>query len=327
MGLAEVLVAGAVGSIIIAGSMKSLTLSLQTAQIARSSLTETELKFTFNEALKPGHCESNLRPEKIKPTSTPPTGLGTVDELMVGNKVLIESGKDFKGDIRVVRMEMRGPSGTDPTSGIQERNFILFYKKNNLGQFSSKGGLPCSSEDQSGCFIHSCRIHYGLTVNPDDSTKYNVSSCSLLDCQQSINSSGCAGDTIFFGHDPWTGRPICAQKPPDPPVCSENKSTNNPRPDGHYITPQRDTDVYKFHRDYSEIETLAGTFPIAYGIQKSLGDLKCQSIDMEDRNTFQLFKPDFNATWNDYFNLYYYTNLRNAGILSNNGNLLHTCAS
>ena len=172
MGLAEVLVAGAVGGIIIAGSMKSLSVSLQSAQVARSSLTETTLAHTLSRALDSTNCSINLQPKAgstgrlvadTNPVTDPKNGKGklskltiryqtgtrevtkdgeTVTEPVYEDREVVKTGEDFKGNFHIVKMALRGDA-TDPKAphpDPAQRSFVVYYKKNNLGSFSTLGG-------------------------------------------------------------------------------------------------------------------------------------------------------------------------------------------
>ena len=220
--------AGALGSIIVAGSMKSLTLSLQTAQVARSALTELELKQVVAKTLRSGECGGNLTPTtKLKagtnPTTDPLKGVGVVDKMSFEGQDLIEKGKDFKGDLRIVKLALKGNANQDPKGTTVERVFVVYYKKNNLGVFSTVGGEDCTETNQAGCYHHQCRIQYGLSPDDGDNT---VTTCKLLDCSGDlvVRSSGCYGNHYFKGHDPWTGEPICSPLPfIKLPECSDGK--------------------------------------------------------------------------------------------------------
>ena len=188
MGLAEVLVAGALGSIIVASSLKSLDLSLQATQVLRSTFTLSELDDTLAKALSGGQdgaCGTNLKPSSYPDGTLTGShalkGLGTVPSLKIQNTEVLKTGADFKQQFHIIKMEMKGDSSKDPALTSEQpvsRNFVIYYKKNNLGNLSTKGGTECSLSNTEGCYWASCSLHYAL-----DSTAQKVSQCDLLNCQ------------------------------------------------------------------------------------------------------------------------------------------------
>ena len=168
MGLAEVLVAGAVGGVIIAGSMKSLSLSLQSAQVVRSSLSESDLKHSLTQVLSNSKdCSANLKPTDASLPTPNAIGLygddrekgrGEVVQLKknVGDNdpadsttetndiLLLDKGVAFKGNLNIVKMELKGSTATEDTNNPQKnkvtRTFVVYYSKVGMGSSSTLGG-------------------------------------------------------------------------------------------------------------------------------------------------------------------------------------------
>ena len=207
MGLAEVLVAGAVGGVIIAGSMKSLSLSLQSAQVARSSFSESNLRHALSQVLSHEEdCKANLKPTGASlPTPNNAIGLygdnrekgrgetvqliknaGTPDT--ADDTVLLEKGVAFGGDLNIVKMELKGSTATgdanDPKKRLVTRTFVVYYKKENMGSFSTLAGEPCqakagaTAENLAGCYFLQGTIAYQLE---DKASNPKVISCSAMD--------------------------------------------------------------------------------------------------------------------------------------------------
>ena len=211
MGLAEVLVAGAVGGVIIAGSMKSLSLSMQSAQVARSSLSESDMRHSISQILSnTGDCLANF-----DPTPTPNTvptdpeqasalglygdnrdwAVGEVVRLAktLGNSdntddvALLKKGVAFKGDLEIVQMELKGSLASSPPDSDKTvlkkavRNFVVFYKKVGMGGYSTLGGEPCTTSNKAGCYFSQCTVEYQR--DDDDSTSTDFTKiCSVSDC-------------------------------------------------------------------------------------------------------------------------------------------------
>ena len=223
LGLIEVLVAGAIGSVIMIGSVKSLSFSLQASQVARAGLTELELRNTINLALGggfSGSCGTNLNPKTgTLKGDNKAKGIGYVDRLLIDGQMppAIQTGESFKGDLRIVKMALKGDESTDPKTSPQNRHFIVYYRKENLGAFSSIGQQKCQAkvgsqeEDLSGCYYSHCLLSYGLNTDEE------VTRCQVMDCQSNtqVQFRPCGGNTFFYGFDSWDGTPICGPFPED----------------------------------------------------------------------------------------------------------------
>ena len=204
MGLAEVLVAGAVGGVIIAGSMKSLSLSLQSAQVVRSSLSESDLRHSLRQTLgNSDDCSKNLEPTAETLPDPKAIGLygikrewgrGEVVQLVKNagtsttsdDILLLEKGVDFKGDLEIVKMELKGSTDeTDPNNPRKNqitRTFVVYYSKVGMGSSSTLGGEACTASDLKGCYFSQCTVEYQLDDDADASTTPNTQVCNVVDC-------------------------------------------------------------------------------------------------------------------------------------------------
>ncbi len=211
--------AGAVGGVIIAGSMKSLSLSLQSAQVVKSSLSESDLRHSIGQVLNnSADCLANFKPTGATAPSDPEQassiglygadrewGVGQIVRLVKtqdntdnsDDTALLKKGVAFKGDLTIVKMELKGtlPSPKDGTTKLTKqtafRSFLVYYKKERMGAYSTLGGKDCTDTDQSGCYFNQCQIEYR---QDDPTTSPNEGSCSVSDC---VNyGSGGSGGTV-----------------------------------------------------------------------------------------------------------------------------------
>ena len=182
--LVEVLVAGVIASVIAMGSLYSLKFALQAGTVSRSVLTETDFKLSVRQALKEDVCTVNLRPKSDadkEKTVIPVTSLKLKSN---DPEPIIEIGT-FKGDIEVVKMEVRA---RDKTS--TNREFIAYYKKNNIGKLNTVAGEICGRDPNDstkfkldGCYTEKCSLNYILGDNPDTpATETDFFSCEAQAC-------------------------------------------------------------------------------------------------------------------------------------------------
>ena len=213
--LVEVLVASVIGGVIILGSAKTLLISMQAGGLARAVLTENDFKLTVSQALTE-NCNHNLSPTSTHLTGSIGDAYRQVNQLFLKDDTtnpIITVGTDFKGDMRVIRMEIRG-------SGSQ-RDFTAYYKKNNLGDLNTVGGQPCENDDSdltklNGCFKAQCKLNYEVKVgdNPDTAeteTSY-LKKCQSLTCQAVVLPAGVSRFPCPYGHvyNPG-GKESCAE--------------------------------------------------------------------------------------------------------------------
>ena len=82
--LAEVLVVGVVGSVILAGSLQSLSVTVQSSQVIRSSLVEKDFVKSVGKIVSaPALCKANFTPAtgKLEGTNSQSKGIGTITTL------------------------------------------------------------------------------------------------------------------------------------------------------------------------------------------------------------------------------------------------------
>ena len=207
----EILVAGAIGGVMLAGSMKTLQLSLQSAQVVKSSLSESDLHHTIRQVLSSKQdCLSNFKPtgETIPSDPKQPSSIGLygadrewgVGEVVrfaktFGNtdntddEALLKKGVAFKGDLSIVKMELKGDLPTTPpppdddkiTKKEATRHFIVYYKKRGLGSYSTVGGADCKANNLSGCYFNRCVLTLKLEPNPPDTKEEKCeSTCTAV---------------------------------------------------------------------------------------------------------------------------------------------------
>ena len=232
MGLAEVLVAGAVGGVIIAGSMKSLQLSLQSAQVVKSSLSESDLHHTIRQVLSSKQdCLSNFKPtgETIPSDPKQPSSIGLygadrewgVGEVVrfaktFGNtdntddEALLKKGVAFKGDLSIVKMELKGqlPSSKDSTTKLDKkpalRTFVVYYKKEGMGGYSTLGGEPCDKDNLQGCYFNQCKVE--LRLDDSVTTGTNEAKCEGMCADYSSGGGGGSGNPDCYKVDKEAGK-------------------------------------------------------------------------------------------------------------------------
>ncbi len=255
IGIAEVLVASVLGSVLLLGSAQSLKFSLQSAQVSRSILTENDLKASISQGLK-GGCATHLRPSQLTNTDTAKKnkGIGTVTNGLPGVKV-----GDFNGDIEVVKIELTG----DPAD--EDRLLVVYYKKKGLGEdLNTLGGAACSPKDgttpavTTGCYYHRCSIDYSgifddystsppTPVSPPENQKCKLKTCHniaqevlaqvdqrvVTKVSEAITNKACSGDDYLKGFDE-DGNPDCATAIKIK-NCGENKVVQGIDDEGNLI--------------------------------------------------------------------------------------------
>ncbi len=203
-GLVETLITAGVGLTIGMGMLKVSQVSLQTSQMIETSFAERDLSYSIRQVLSnPADCKWNLEPGRTGGLSSDGTGALSALKKTYGSTnpseyvTVIEKGV-FSNKLEVVKLEFSS------SGSANERTFKVYYKKKNLGSYSSLG--DCTAGDTSGCYFKSCKVDYafsGTTVN----------TCDLLNC------AGMGGDTAvgecrdneyLRGFDK-SGRPVCSQ--------------------------------------------------------------------------------------------------------------------
>ena len=188
IGLIETLVGGAIGAVVVAGSMKSLQLSLESNLVAKATLAEMDIHHTIRQALQGSKqdCLANFTPEAQADPNPYAQGLygadrewgiGEVFQLYKGGAKVLEKKQTFKGSLEIVKMSLKGVKPTtDPnskkiTKGTEvPRSFVVYYKKVNMGSYSTLAGNPCTESDLSGCYFEQCEVTLRVDDDEDDDT-------------------------------------------------------------------------------------------------------------------------------------------------------------
>ncbi len=239
--MAEVLVASVLGSVLLIGSAQSLKVSLQSAQVARSILTENDFKASISQGLKedctppgtpPDPADSTYNPvlkkDNLETTATDrDNGIGKLKDSVVlpGG---VQKGT-FKGDIEVVKMELRdAPATTKP----EDRDLVVYYKKTGLGDQNTLNGGTCSPTDTKGCFYHSCSITYDTSHNKCTGLEncHDISEAVLLKVQNTVTTrvtaelktKDCTQPGQYITGFDDNGNPLCAVPAGAPSTIQED---------------------------------------------------------------------------------------------------------
>ena len=114
---------GAIGAVMMAGTMKSLQLSLESNLVAKTTLSESDLHHTIRQALQSSKqdCLANFTP-KTQADPNPYAqglygadrewGIGEVFQLKKSGSTVLEKGQSFKGSLEIVKMSLRGQNPT-----------------------------------------------------------------------------------------------------------------------------------------------------------------------------------------------------------------------
>ena len=243
--LVEVLVAGMIGAIIAAGSVKALSIAIQSSRVTESSLAVTELKTAVNLILlDPVECRANLKPNATTTAVNGLTGddrekgIGTIKNLTknlandvagdttttTDNVNLVTAGKVFKNKLDILKIDMIGDATEDPQGNERKRVLIVYYKKLNMGSLSTLADGTCTNTDTSGCYFHQCLMTYELAGN-------DVSTCKALDCAD--HSSSSVGDVPYFevqvdSENLFIGYQAGLKTDPDTDTTSTGCTADNP---------------------------------------------------------------------------------------------------
>ena len=173
----EVLIIAGISSVILAGSLKTLSFSMQSSQLARSVMHEQNLMFTLYKTISnEGDCKNNLKPVG----DINDKGIGELTQLRRDTipgpgSIALEKGARFKNHLDIIKMELLGDNTEDPGTGVVERVFTVYYQKTGIGHLNTIGGDTCSNSDTGGCYFNSCTLQYKLSGT-------NVTTCNILDC-------------------------------------------------------------------------------------------------------------------------------------------------
>ena len=216
----ELLIVAGVGSVVMAGTLKTLTISTQSAAVVRSSLSEQELRLSVSRALTEDQCKANFKPtasstadhsglkgtdrEKgvgdvtiLREFATDSTGLVTTPLTSpTGAVTLLKTGTAFKNDLDIVKMSIEGDitpftDAKNPKKQAVTRTFSVYYKKKNLGDLNTLGGNVCTATDTTGCYFNHCSMKYGL----QDQANPGVTTCQVMDC---VGIAGGGGNVACY---------------------------------------------------------------------------------------------------------------------------------
>ena len=187
--LMEILVVVGISSVILVGTFKILSVSTQSSQIVSSSFSEQDLRVVLGQILgEPEQCKINLDPfttGRLDGTDKL-LGLGTVSMLTKDGIELVQINSLFKNDLHIIKMELMGDNTQDPKIGIVERTFVVYYKKNIMGEQSSLGGEVCDASDVRGCYFSKCTLGYKLETPTNV-----VKTCDVMDCTGGEENIAC----------------------------------------------------------------------------------------------------------------------------------------
>lgn len=219
IGIVETLVVGAIGATIVAGTMKTLSVSLQSSQVVKSTITEANLQFAIGQVLNDeDDCKANFKPKSGSIDSNALGLYGTDRELGRGQlgrlvknvgetdeMALLERGKVFKenSSLEIVKMRVTGDEGKtgdsyNPKKVARERNVIVYYKRRNSGSFNTLHDQKCSDDPDdpdrtlAGCYFYQCSFSYRL----EDKTNPAVTTCAVRNCTSNSGGIGGGGGNV-----------------------------------------------------------------------------------------------------------------------------------
>jgi len=248
--LIEVLIATFIASIITLGTLKVLSVSTQSAAVARSSLTEMELRAAVARIMADTNkCSGNLKTSKI--TGDPGNGRGAINTLADHTDgttdPLITAGQSFQNSLDIVKMELSGPGGV--VSPVK-RTFAVYYRKTGMGNMNTLGGEPCTDIDTGGCYFMSCNFKYqivsGRAICSDFQNCFNIRmDRSILAYQlcpagqhlQGFNTSGnkVCKPIVFTNQSCPAGQSLKGFDSSGNKVCKPIVFTNQSCPAGQYL--------------------------------------------------------------------------------------------
>ena len=197
--IVSVLVASAIGLIVLAGTTRIITFSLNASQAAKSSATELELLLSLSKLLaNETQCKGNLKPNRILNS--------IISRIDSSNPLtIIEEGQSFKNNLEIVKIDLMGATG-NPRAEIVNRKFVVYYNKKNIRTLDDK---PCNANSVEGCYFYSCDLKY---KTEDVATNPNVEVCDVQNCSSTqMNSTvgvSCDDGQFLKGFDD-SGNKIC----------------------------------------------------------------------------------------------------------------------
>ena len=220
--LIEVLVSAFLGSVILLGTGKMVSVSLKNSNVIKSNIEEQILLHSISKVLTDSaQCKANLKPSIDRLTGVEKElGRGTLSSLYLGldnpdvnDIALLTVGQTFQSSLDIVRIQLTEGLPTDnPKTQIVNRKLIVYYKKRGLKNLPNAHGedLPCTNSDTRGCYFSHCSLQYALQDIPANP---NVTECDVLNCmgitgQSNIAGVQCNSGEYLSGFDP-DGQKIC----------------------------------------------------------------------------------------------------------------------
>ena len=197
--IVSVLVASAIGLIVLAGTTRIITFSLNASQAAKSSATELELLLSLSKLLaNETQCKGNLKPNRVLNS--------IISKIDNSNPLtIIEEGQSFKNNLDIVKIDLIGTTG-NPRTEIVNRKFVVYYNKKNISTLDDK---PCDANSVEGCYFYFCDLKY---KTEDVATNPNVEVCDVQNCSSTQTNStvgiSCGDGQFLEGFDD-SGNKIC----------------------------------------------------------------------------------------------------------------------
>ncbi len=190
--LVEILMAVLLGSAVVGGTFKVLEVSLQSSRVAKSSLTEQELTVLVGNVLnnddlmvQTNDCHQNLKTSSADFTQIGSTNNWRLAKLKKGTDTLLQTGQDFQNNLEIIDMQLRD-------GGALDRQFVVFYKKKNMGDLNTLGGgSNCDSTNQDDCYFAYCDVKYDPVPPSGTPRKCGEPSCVYFNAASGGGGADC----------------------------------------------------------------------------------------------------------------------------------------
>ncbi len=221
-----------------------MDLTLQSVNMSKAILTENDFKATIAKGLSSDCAKSDPEIKKSK-NGLDTNGKGEFTGTLPGD---IKKGV-FKGSIEVIKIELKGKA-TEPATGPLPRDFIVYYKKKNLGKLSAPDHFNCTATPtvkETGCFKHKCSVSLDRankqctdlischTIAEAVLTEWTakVETISQEKVSEAIKNKSCTTDGEFIKGFDNTGAVDCDPPPPHPAkTCDPGEFVHKVNADG-----------------------------------------------------------------------------------------------